>query len=102
MFSNNETNICKIIKVFNIITKINTFIENQRYIYSKKLHKIILIDQKIYQQFIECVIQSKVFNDQSHIVNQEIKNENDVLKKVFSDVVLNVDLNESKNNVLSL
>ena len=49
VFSNNETNIYKIIKVFNIITKINTFIESQRYIYSKKLYKIILIDRKIYQ-----------------------------------------------------
>ena len=35
-------------------------------------------------------------------MNQEVKNENDVLKKMLSNVVLNVDSNESKNDVLSL
>ena len=102
VFSDNETNIRKIIKIFDIIMKINTLIESQRYIYSKKLHEIILIDRKIYQQFIECVTQSKVFNDQSHTMNQKTKNENDVLKKMFSDAVFNIDSNKSKNNVLSL
>ena len=102
MFSNNETDIRKIIKMFNIITKINTLVESQRYIYSEKLYEIILINRKIYQQFIKYVIQSKVFDDQSHTVDQETENENDVLKKMFSDVVLNVDLNESKNKMLLL
>ena len=102
VFSDNETDIRKIIKVFNIIMKVNTFVESQRYIYLKKLHEIILIDRKTYQQFIECVIQSKVFDDQSHTVNQKIKDENNVLKKMFSDAVLNVDLNESKNDMLLL
>ena len=102
MFLNNKTSIRKIIKVFNIITKINTFVESQRYIYLKKFYEIILIDRKIYQQFIECVIQSKVFNDQSHTVNQETKNENDVLEKMLLNVVFNVDSNELKNDVLSL
>ena len=103
VFSGNETNIRKIIKVFDIIAKINTLVESQRYTYSKKLHENILIDRKVYQQFIECAIQSEVFDDHSHIVNQETENdENDVLEKVFSDAVLNVDSNELKNDVLLL
>ena len=48
VFSDNETDIRKIIKVFDIITKINTFVESQRYIYSEKFHEIILTDRKTY------------------------------------------------------
>ena len=44
MFTDNKINIRKIIKIFDILTKINTFIKSQRYIYSKKLHENILIN----------------------------------------------------------
>ena len=46
------SSLCVIIKVFDIITYLNTFIKNQQYISLKHFHKIIIKIKKVYQDFI--------------------------------------------------
>ena len=67
IFSNCEKNIRRknfffqiIIKIFKIIAHSNTLLNNQRYIYSKKFHNIVIKTRRVYQNLIRCVMKFKI------------------------------------------
>ena len=49
-----------IIKAFETIAHSNTLLNNQRYIYSEKLHNIVMKTQRIYQNLICCVMKFEI------------------------------------------
>ena len=113
--SEDDINIRKIIKAFEIIIKINILMKSQRYTYVEKFHEIILTDRQAYQNFIQYVINSaknlnnenfnnENFRDEKNaVINADaISNENNVLQEILFDAVLNDDEENLKNNVLSL
>ena len=43
-----------VVKAFELIVKVNTMMKNQKYTHFSKLHKMILIAKKTYQEIIRC------------------------------------------------
>ena len=74
-FFENDIDIRKIIKIFEIIIKINTLMRNQRYIYVEKLYEVILIDRQAYQNLIQCVINFAKGSDNENFDNENFRDE---------------------------
>ena len=78
-----------IIKIFDIIVKSNTIVNNQRYTYVEQLHTIIMNAKKIYQNLIRCVMKF-----------DEVFSINDVFKfeKIFFDDFVNENIFHNVNH----
>ena len=90
-----------VVKVFDVIIYFNTFVNNQRYIKFNRLHEIIIIARKTYQNLIKREMKFEKKNSTINLSKDEKRKNNHENNNVKNALREN-EFNEKNNHIIDV